>query len=41
MTDAARLPAIYLGAATDPGAAPDYKIEGSWLGLAKRSLEVE
>jgi 4,5-DOPA dioxygenase extradiol len=31
---------VTLGAATDPGAAPDTRIEGYWLGLAKRSIEV-
>ncbi len=31
---------VALGAATDPAQAPDFKIEGFWLGLAKRSFEV-
>ena len=31
---------VTLGAATDPAAPPDTKIEGYWLGLAKRSFEV-
>jgi 4,5-DOPA dioxygenase extradiol len=31
---------VTLGAATDPGGRPDTKIEGYWLGLAKRSFEV-
>jgi len=31
---------VALGAATDPGEAPDFTIEGYWLGLAKRSFEV-
>jgi 4,5-DOPA dioxygenase extradiol len=31
---------VTLGAATDPSAPPETKIEGYWLGLAKRSLEV-
>jgi 4,5-DOPA dioxygenase extradiol len=31
---------VTLGAATDPAAAPNTKIEGYWLGLAKRSFEV-
>jgi 4,5-DOPA dioxygenase extradiol len=31
---------VTLGAATDPSAAPDTKIDGYWLGLAKRSFEV-
>ena len=31
---------VTLGAATDPGAAPDTKIDGYWLGLAKRSIQV-
>ena len=31
---------VTLGAATEPDARPDTKIEGYWLGLAKRSFEV-
>ncbi len=31
---------VALGAATDPGEAPKFTIEGYWLGLAKRSFEV-
>ena len=31
---------ITLGAATDPEAAPDNKIEGYFMGLSKRSIEV-
>jgi 4,5-DOPA dioxygenase extradiol len=31
---------VALGAATEPGEAPDFKIEGFWLGLAKRSFQV-
>jgi 4,5-DOPA dioxygenase extradiol len=31
---------VTLGAATEPGEAPTFKIEGFWLGLAKRSFEV-
>ena len=31
---------VALGAATDPSAPPQTKIDGYWLGLAKRSLEV-
>ncbi len=32
---------VALGAATDPGEAPDFTIEGYWLGLAKRSFQVK
>ena len=31
---------VTLGAATDPATPPDTKIDGYWLGLAKRSIEV-
>jgi 4,5-DOPA dioxygenase extradiol len=31
---------VTLGAATDPGAAPEQVIDGYWMGLAKRSLQV-
>ncbi len=31
---------VALGAATDPGQAPSFTIEGYWLGLAKRSFQV-
>ena len=31
---------VALGAATDPGEAPTFTIEGYWLGLAKRSFQV-
>jgi 4,5-DOPA dioxygenase extradiol len=31
---------VTLGAATDPTAPPDTRIDGYWLGLAKRSLQV-
>jgi 4,5-DOPA dioxygenase extradiol len=31
---------VTLGAATEPGQAPKFTIEGYWLGLAKRSFEV-
>ena len=31
---------VALGAATDPSAAPEFTIEGYWLGLAKRSFQV-
>jgi 4,5-DOPA dioxygenase extradiol len=31
---------VALGAATEPGEAPEFKIEGFWLGLAKRSFQV-
>lgn len=31
---------VTLGAATDPGAAPDFTIDGYWFGLAKRSFQV-
>lgn len=31
---------VTLGAATEPGEAPKFTIEGYWLGLAKRSFEV-
>ncbi|MGD0863290.1 MAG: class III extradiol ring-cleavage dioxygenase [Candidatus Limnocylindrales bacterium] len=31
---------VALGAATEPGEAPKFTIEGYWLGLAKRSFEV-
>jgi 4,5-DOPA dioxygenase extradiol len=31
---------VTLGAATDPGSAPEFEIEGYWFGLAKRSLQV-
>ena len=32
---------VTLGAATEPGSAPKFTIEGYWLGLAKRSFEVK
>ena len=32
---------VALGAATEPGTAPKFTIDGYWLGLAKRSFEVE
>ena len=31
---------VALGAATDPGEAPTFTIDGYWLGLAKRSFQV-
>ena len=31
---------VALGAATEPGEAPEFTIEGYWLGLAKRSFQV-
>jgi 4,5-DOPA dioxygenase extradiol len=31
---------VALGAATEPGEAPTFTIEGYWLGLAKRSFQV-
>jgi 4,5-DOPA dioxygenase extradiol len=31
---------VALGAATDPSAAPEQKIDGYWMGLSKRSLQV-
>jgi 4,5-DOPA dioxygenase extradiol len=31
---------VALGAATEPGEAPQFTIEGYWLGLAKRSFQV-
>ena len=31
---------VTLGAATDPGAPAEQRIEGFWMGLSKRSLEV-
>jgi 4,5-DOPA dioxygenase extradiol len=31
---------VTLGAATDPGSAPDVVIEGYWMGLAKTSVQV-
>jgi 4,5-DOPA dioxygenase extradiol len=31
---------VALGAATEPGAAPEFTIDGYWLGLAKRSFQV-
>ena len=31
---------VTLGAATDPEAPRDFAIEGFWLGLSKRSLQV-
>jgi 4,5-DOPA dioxygenase extradiol len=31
---------VALGAATDPTAAPNFTIDGYWLGLAKRSFQV-
>jgi len=30
---------VALGAATEPGEAPTFTIEGYWLGLAKRSFQ--
>jgi 4,5-DOPA dioxygenase extradiol len=32
---------VALGAATEPGDAPEFTIEGYWLGLAKRSFQVK
>jgi 4,5-DOPA dioxygenase extradiol len=32
---------VTLGAATEPGSAPKFTIDGYWLGLAKRSFEVK
>jgi 4,5-DOPA dioxygenase extradiol len=32
---------VALGASTDPSEAPDFTIEGYWLGLAKRSFQVK
>jgi 4,5-DOPA dioxygenase extradiol len=32
---------VTLGAAADPESAPDTRIDGYWLGLAKRSIEVK
>lgn len=31
---------VTLGAATDPANAPDFKVDGYWFGLAKRSFQV-
>jgi 4,5-DOPA dioxygenase extradiol len=31
---------VALGAATEPGEAPTFTIDGYWLGLAKRSFQV-
>jgi 4,5-DOPA dioxygenase extradiol len=32
---------VTLGAAADPALVPDFRIEGFWLGLAKRSFQVD
>ncbi len=31
---------VTLGAATDPGSAAEQTIDGYWMGLSKRSLQV-
>lgn len=31
---------VTLGAASDPGAAPEFTVDGYWMGLAKRSFQV-